>query len=695
MAEQTVDVTQQETEGETPAETSHGTDHAPVREVLAAAVEALGGEERAGQVQMAEAVADALADRRHLLVQAGTGTGKSLAYLVPALLHEDRVVVATATLALQHQLVERDLPRLVDAVGSLPGVDPSYAVLKGRSNYACLHRIREGVPDDQGTLVDVPEGSLGKQVLELRAWAEEEAGDGGTGERDNAPRHTDRVWRQVSVSARECLGRTKCAFGEECFAERARERAAQSQLVITNHSLLAIDAIEGVPMIPEYDVVVIDEAHEVASRITQAATDELAVGDVERAARRARKWAEEEAGDLEDAAAGLADAFTQVDAGRLDRLPTELSDALVLVRDAARAAVGAVGKDPDGDDDAGRTQAKAMLSEVFDHAERMAAHHDTDVLWLNDREPGRGGPQLCAAPLQVWGPMRDKLLAEKTVVFTSATLMLGGDFTAVASAVGLKAGERVPEPTTGGGSGSGASAASAGDDGAAPDDVQPWRGLDVGSPFDYGKQAILYVARHLPPPGRDGLGQPLLDEITELVDAAGGRTLGLFSSRRAAEAAAEEVRRRLPHLTTLAQGEAQLAELGRQFVEDPHTCLFGTLSLWQGLDVLGDTCQLVLIDRIPFPRPDDPLMSARQRATDRDGGNGFMQVAATHAALLLAQGSGRLIRTSTDRGVVAVLDPRLATARYGGFLRASLPPMWSTYDPQVVRQALTRLAGDA
>ena len=223
----------------------------------------------------------------------------------------------------------------------------------------------------------------------------------------------------------------------------------------------------------------------------------------------------------------------------------------------------------------------------------------------------------------------------------------------------------------------------------------PWRGLDVGSPFDYGKQAILYVARHLPPPGRDGLVEATLEEIAELVDAADGRTLGLFSSRRAAETAAEAVRERLPHLTTLAQGDAQLPELARQFVDDPHTCLFGTLSLWQGLDVPGETCQLVIIDRIPFPRPDDPLMSARQRAADKAGGNGFMQVAATHAALLLAQGSGRLIRTTTDRGVVAVLDPRLVTARYGSFLRASLPPMWTTDDPKVVRTALGRLAESA
>ena len=663
-----------------------------VTELLGTAVAALGGQERAGQVRMAEAVAEAMDKQQHLLVQAGTGTGKSLAYLVPSLLHGDRVVVATATLALQHQLVERDLPRLVEAVQGFSApdgagdLDTSYAVLKGRSNYACLHRIREGVPDDQGTLVDLPEGSLGKKVLELRAWAEEEAEQGGSGERDNAPRHTDREWRQVSVNHRECLGAAKCPFGQECFAERAKEKAHRSHLVVTNHSLLAIDAIEGVPMIPEYDVVVIDEAHELTTRVTQAATDELWAAEVERAARRSQRHVvstgstnESAADDLADAADALREAMAEARPGRFDRVPEQLADALVLVRDAARACVSAYPKADAGEEaDAGRTQAKGAVQEVFATADRMAAGSEADVLWLTEGTE-RMPPRLCVAPLQVWGPMREKLLSDKTVVFTSATLMLGGDFSSVATSVGLKPSERIVDgtPVT---------------EPSVAEHALPWRGIDVGSPFDYGRQAILYVARHLPPPGRDGLVKAQLDEIVELVDAAEGRTLGLFSSRRAAEAAAEVVRERLPHLTTLAQGDAQLPELAAQFVSDPHTCLFGTLSLWQGLDVPGDTCQLVLIDRIPFPRPDDPLLSARQKAADQAGGNGFMQVAATHAALLLAQGAGRLIRTHTDRGVVAVLDPRLATARYGGFLKASLPPMWTTTDPAVARQALTRLA---
>jgi ATP-dependent DNA helicase DinG len=562
-------------------------------------------------------------------------------------------------------------------------------VLKGRANYACLHRVREGVPDDQGTLdLPVAGGGMGEEVVRLREWVEEQAASGGTGDRDSAPRHADRVWRQVSVSSRECLGASRCSFAEQCFAERARERAFESQLVVTNHSLLAIDAIEGVPMIPDYDVVVVDEAHELASRVTQAATDDLSPSLVERAARRAaRHLKEAQSDDLLDAAASLRDAIAEVEAGRLDPVPSVVTDALALVRDAARGVISGFGRATG--DDAAATQAKAWTQEVFEIAQRMASAAQQDVLWKGLRDPQRGGDQLSIAPLQVWGPLRDRLLAEKTVVLTSATLKLGGGFEPVATTVGLHADERLPEVT-------------ASEDDAAPDETddqvdeaQPWRAVDVGSPFDYSRQGILYVARHLPRPGRDGLGQPVVDELVDLVDAAEGRTLGLFSSRRAAQEAAEAARRRLPHLTVLAQGDAQLPELTAQFVGDPHTCLFGTLGLWQGLDLPGDTCQLVVIDRIPFPRPDDPLMSARQRAADRASRNGFIAVSATHAALLLAQGAGRLIRTATDRGVVAVLDPRLEGMSYSGFLQASLPPMWRTTDRQVVLGALRRLSATA
>ena len=337
-------------------------------------------------------------------------------------------------------------------------------MLKGRSNYACLHRIREGVPDDQGALVDLPDGLDGQRgAARCGRGPRSRRQAKGPGDRDSAPKHTDRVWRQVSVNHRECLGAAKCPFADECFAERAKEKAAQSQLIVTNHSLLAIDAIEGVPMIPEYDVVVIDEAHELSARVTQAATDELSVPEVERAARRAQRHVEgTEADDLADAGDALRAAFDECRPGRLDALPESRSPTRwQLVRDAARALISAFPKEsrptarptPAAPRPAGRSQ------ELFKNAERMAANSEHDVLWLAERERSRGGDQLCVAPLQVWGPLRDKLLAEKTVVLTSATLMLGGDFSSVATSLGLKperarrplAGRQSPEPAGAGG----------------------------------------------------------------------------------------------------------------------------------------------------------------------------------------------------------------------------------------------------
>ena len=330
-----------------------------------------------------------------------------------------------------------------------------------------------------------------------------------------------------------------------------------------------------------------------------------------------------------------------------------------------------------------------MVDQVRLVAERIAADSEFDVVWVTEARGSTGegnvggagrhsagpdrflrdrGKELRLAPLSVAGLLRDKLFGQTTCVLTSATLKLGGDFDAMARQVGLRPSEQVgspqaapksPGPTTAA-EGSPANGAARVVNAESPVVVrpQPWVGLDAGSPFDYARQAILYTARRLPSPGREGPGEQLLEQLVELVRAAGGRTLGLFSSRRGAEAAAEHVRPKV-ETTVLCQGDAQLPELSRQFREEQSTSLFGTLSLWQGFDVPGDTCVLVTIDRLPFPRPDDPLMAARARAADEAGGNGFMSVSATHAALLLAQGTGRLIRRSSDKGVVACLDPRL------------------------------------
>ena len=669
---------------------ANGPEPPDVAATLATAVAAIGGTERPGQIQMAESVAQAIETGEHLLVQAGTGTGKSLAYLVPSVLHADEAdspaVVATATLALQAQLVDRDLPLLAKAVEPTLGRPLRFATLKGRANYACLHRVRDGVPDDQGTLVPadaVVAGSIGREVVRARDWAEEQAKSGGTGDRDRLePGVGDRAWAQVSVSARECLGKDKCRFGTECFAERARARAADVDVVVTNHALLAIDALEGVPVLPEYEVAVVDEGHELVARVTSVASAELLASVVERAGKRARSYvADGDAQELMDAADVLGKALSEVRSGRLDPpLPEALQAALVGVRDAARAVQSGFSdgaKDDGPGADSGRKASRALVDDVFGTASRIVAASEHDVIWTEDRD--RGGSVLRVAPLSVSGLLRDKLFGKSTVVMTSATLELGGSFDPLARSLGLDAG-----------AGRGRAAGEGIDEGDGPQ----WRGLNVGSPFDYAKQAILYVPRHLPQPRRDGLRPEAVDLLVELVIAAGGRTLGLFSSRQAAIEAAEAVRDRLD-VPVLCQGEDLVPALVRKFVADDHTCLFGTLSLWQGVDVPGGACQLVVIEKLPFPRPDDPLMSARQRAAERAGGNGFMSVSATHAALLLAQGAGRLVRRSTDRGVVAVLDPRLVTARYGSYLRASLPPMWFTSDHDVVIGALKRLAAAA
>ncbi|MBB6570509.1 ATP-dependent DNA helicase DinG [Kribbella sandramycini] len=656
-----------------------------VRELLEAAVSGIAGQTRPGQVEMAEAVNTSMHDGSHLLVQAGTGTGKSLGYLVPALIHaaEDRrVVVSTATLALQSQLVDRDVPALLDATEKLLPRRPKYAIQKGRNNYACLHRIREGAPDDDGMLIDVPPaGPVGQQVLELRDWAEQQLLDGEAGDRDHAPSHQYQAWQQVAIAARECLGAQKCPYGDECFAEKAKELARKADIVITNHALLSIDAFENRTVLPEHDVVIVDEAHELPARVTGAAGDELSPQMVERAAKRGRRFVDDDkADDLIDASDALRAALDGTREGRIEPSNAPVLEAAGMVRDAARGMYSDLNKksdDKDDDPDGAKRQAKGAVKEIFDVAERVAALNDLDVVWMVDRE--RFGRELRIAPLTVAGLLRALVLKDRTVVLTSATLTLGGDFDAIARQVGLRpadklaADDEMPEL-----------------DDSAETGPLPWRGLDVGSPFEYEKQGILYVAKHLPPPHRDGLGQKQFDEIVDLITAAGGRTLGLFSSRRAAEAATAAVRE-ATDLTVLCQGDAQLGELAREFVDNPETSLFGTLSLWQGIDVPGSTCNLVIIDRVPFPRPDEPLMAARQRAVDEAGGNGFMAVAATHAALLLAQGTGRLIRRSSDKGVVAILDPRIVTQRYGGFLRASLPPMWPTADREKVLGALKRL----
>jgi ATP-dependent DNA helicase DinG len=614
---------------------------------------------------MAEAVWQAMEAERHLLVQAGTGTGKSLAYLVPALAYaaeQDRkVVVATATLALQRQIMERDLPLAAGALSKVLGRPPASALLKGRHNYVCRHKL-DGGYEDQAELFDYDESpkggrgswtgsNLAQEVSQLQRWAHQTS----SGDKDEFPGGASgRAWQQVSVSAAQCIG-TKCPLVEDCFAEAARAAAAQADLVVTNHAILAIDAA-GVPLLPEYGALVIDEAHSLTRSLTSARTVALTARIVRVAADLVRRLGVDP-DKLDRVTRDLENALDKVPEGRLRQgPPPELAAAIAALRTEARAIYSEL----TGLQDASVTAkqvAQAAVQELGETCARLERAQD-DVHWVDRFVNGLSA--LYAAPLDVADDLRATVLDRATTIMTSATLALGGNLDSAAASAGLGAGE--------------------------------WDGLDAGSPFDYPRQAILYVAADLPEPGRDNSHRSAQHRrMKELIKASRGGTLGLFTSQQAAEVAAEALREELDW-SIAVQGEKALPALIEDFVDDPQACLFGTMSLWQGIDAPGVTCRLVVIDRLAFPRPDDPVMSARAESADKAGHSGFMTVAASHAALMLAQGAGRLIRSATDRGVVAVLDPRLATKRYGQFLARSLPPMWRTESLPVALGALSRLA---
>ncbi len=653
-----------------------------VRSALACAVDAIGGQPREGQIEMAEAVANALSDRHHLLVQAGTGTGKSLAYLVPALVHGKKVLVATATLALQRQLVERDLPRIKGALEKELKRELSFAVYKGVGNYLCLQKMNGGGQDPDGeVLMDI--GVLEKDAKRLRAWAET---PGVSGDRDDAPDVDRRVWYANSVSGRECIGKDECAFGSQCFAANAKAKAQTADVVVTNHTLLAIEIVDSHPILPERDAVILDEAHEFMDRTTQAVTEELTVGRVERAAKMAKKHMPGKAADAFQKAADLfADALTDyasdvrndpTKAGRLPDLPSQLEAPIRKVKDAAKAFVELINADSEvinPDAMAERARVKGATSEVAQTATKMLKPSVHQVMWF---EPTFS--TLYLAPLSVSAVLRKNLLNQTPVIATSATLSVGKSFNSIAESIGFLVGKDFE------------------DDEFEKGEIDPanLQMLDVGSPFDFANQGMLYLPRDIPEPGRDGPSKEALEELAELIDAAGGRTLALFSSWRGVEMADEYLRKVLKELPiaiiTQKRGDS-VGSLVEKFAADQTSILLGTISLWQGIDVPGPACTLVAIDRIPFPRPDEPVMSARAAEADAAGGSGFMQVSLPRAALLLAQGTGRLIRSIEDRGVVAILDSRITTKRYGSTLLNSMPPFWRTSDSAVIRESLRRL----
>ena len=655
---------------------------AEVRKALDAAITAIGGKPRDGQIEMAEAVANALTDRHHLMVQAGTGTGKSLAYLVPALVHGRKVLVATATLALQRQLVERDLPAVVPALEKVLGREITYAIYKGVGNYICLAKMNSEEPDPDGEIL-LEASYLEKDAKRLHAWART---PGVSGDRDDAPEVDRRVWAANSLSGRECVGADSCAWGSGCFAANAKAKAQTADVVVTNHTLLAIEIVDSHPILPERDAVILDEAHEFMDRTTQAVTEELTSSRVQRAAAMARKYMPgKSSDDFTNAADSFHDAMADygedvkgdfAKQGRLEEIPQSLESPIRKIRETATSVAQALSADDEilePDALAERARVKGAVQEISTIAGKLLKMGESHVLWY---EPTFSTLHL--APLSVSQVLRSNLLTKTPVIATSATLTVGNKFDAMAKSIGFIVGDDSDEEVK--------------DDEIDPANLQM---LDVGSPFDFANQGMLYLPKHLPEPSRDGTAPEVLEELGELIDAAGGRTLALFSSWRGVEAADIYLRRVLAErpisIITQKRGDA-VAPLVERFAADEKSILLGTMSLWQGVDVPGNSCILVAIDRLPFPRPDEPVLAARSSQADASGGSGFMQVSVPRAALLLAQGAGRLIRSIDDRGVVAIMDSRIVTKRYGQTLLNSMPPLWRTNDKETVRNSLRRLA---
>ena len=669
-----------------------------------------GGEHRPEQQEMCRAVAEALATGRHLVVQAGTGTGKSLAYLVPAALSGKKVVVATATKALQDQLAEKDLP-LVEAGLGLP-VPLDFTVLKGRSNYVCRQRVAEvgsggvqaelgdqaagradetdgadgaggadgaassdtGAGTGTGTEVDEeppPEG-LVEEVRRLVAWSQKTR----TGDRaDLSFEPSDRAWNLVSVGPRECPGAFNCPEGGRCFAEAARDRAAGADVVVVNTHLYGAHLASGGAVLPEHDVVVFDEAHELEEVMTASLGVEVTPGRFRSLVTAARSLVEQRDAEQLESLGRLGDQLSALladhvgervlsDDGR--RAPAEDRELAELLRRAAELARRVIeslrrsgaqrsflpddgataGGDADPDRSSRKTRTLQAAAHLAEDLHRLVGRTEDEVAWVDGT---RRNVRLRLSPIDVGPTLAGMLWGEVTSVLTSATIP-----PRIVERVGL---ERFPSEE-----------------------------LNVGSPFDYRSHALLYVARHLPDRRAAGAEEALHEELGLLIEAAGGRTLALFTSRRATETAAAVLAPELPYLV-LQQGELPKGRLLETFARDETSCLFATLGFWQGVDIPGPALSLVTIDRLPFPRPDDPLLQARR---DRVGGRAFSLVDLPRAATLLAQGSGRLIRTAEDRGVVAVLDPRLATSSYRGVLLSTLPPMRRSVDRSEVESFLRR-----
>jgi ATP-dependent DNA helicase DinG len=632
---------------------------------LDAAFDALPGlTERVAQRRMATAVAEALKEQVPLLVHAPTGVGKSLGYLVPIVAAGRRAIVATATKALQSQLIERDLPRLADAFGT------TSALAMGRGNYACWARMEALVAATRLAATKAEEAAL-----EVAAWA---AGSETGSRLDAPPGVKDDVWDLVSTSGEDCPGQKGCPFHQRCFAERARELARDVDVVVTNHHLLLLElelrAMSDAPgvMLPDVDVVVVDEAHRLADHAADL------YGVTVTGARLGRAGA---AADAAAKAAGMRTDWSRRLRGRFQELAADLYPGPVVPGRRAHAnlvaALTPLGNDlrtmlatlkdlGDPDDEAtallaARRRLRA-LSRDLERLAAMPARPEGDgpppagredpaadlAVWV---EEARGGARVIRSALVEPGPVLEQVLWSRVpaTVACSATLAVAGSLAVATRTLG------VDDPAT----------------------------VVAASPFDFRRNALLYVPRAVPQPSSDGFQAAAERELVSLVDASRGRALVLCTSWRAVESFAAA----LAHLPyeLLVQGDDVPARLAARFRDEVASVLVATRTFFEGFDVPGESLSLLVLDRLPFPRPDDPLLAERGRRVEAAGASRFSEVWLPAAAVSLQQALGRLVRSETDRGVMAVLDRRLADAGYRASLLGSLPPAPLTRSLEDVR----------
>ena len=605
-----------------------------VTDALARVIAALpAAEERPGQQQMAVAVAEAIATGKHLVVQAGTGTGKTLGYLVPAIVAGKRVVVATATKALQDQLAAKDLPFL-QAHLDIPF---DWAVLKGRSNYVCMQRIREIQGADTGQLeLEEFAATTKVEINKLVAWS----GTTDTGDQaslDWAP--NDKAWQAVSVGSDECPGATRCPMGSVCFAEMARAKASVADVVVVNMHLYGLHVGSGGMLLPEHDVVVMDEVHQLEDIMSDTVGVQVAGGRFSTLTVALKRIIDDPklVGGVAESSLLVRDALVPFLGQRLSRpFPEPVQTMLVEVRGRVQRALTALAAIDSNVEDAKarKMRAQQLATRLQDSIDLALDNREGFVAFVSG---GPDHPRLEIAPLEVGGVLFNGIWSQRTAILASATIPAS-----LGARVGLT--------------------------------PSAFNEIDVGSPFDYEHNAMLYCAIHMPAPNSPAFGPAVHEELAALITAAGGRTLALFTSWKAMDAAAEAVRLKVD-VPILTQRDLPKTALVKAFSEDEHSCLFATAGFFQGVDIPGRTLSLVVIDRIPFPRPDDPLLSARR---DLLGAAAFGQIDLPRASMLLAQATGRLIRTAADRGVVAVMDPRLGKANYRWEIVKALPPMKRT-----------------